>query len=129
MAGNPNPRIDHLTSTQYKPGQSGHPGGRSRYWMTKERLQATLSEMMQLPTGEIRAILSDDTANALDQMIAAIIVKAIDRADAPSFEFLLQRCLGKVQDLSVVEVKQWSDDLKTISLESIKQLAKEKGTE
>ena len=84
----------------FKPGVSGNPAGRPKETIgvkemkkyTRETLALFLNEMLQMPLGEARAVLIDDTAPLVKRAIA----KALIIGDWTDVDKVFDRVVGKV---------------------------------
>lgn len=112
------------SDTQFKPGQSGNPSGKPRQLLTKDKVSSVLGRLAEYTIAHLEALIENPASPSLEVMIAALMVRAAKEGDPNRIEFVLQRSIGKVQDMTTIEVKKWSDDLKTIPIDTLKQLSK-----
>jgi len=89
-------------SKLWKPGQSGNPGGRSKFLLSVEGVKTAIGKHAHMTIGELGQVLTNPETKSMDAMIASIMLKAIKDADCNRFQFLLDRAIGKVKD--VVEI-------------------------
>lgn len=86
-------------ATRFKPGVSGNPGGRPKYWLTPEKIREILSRLLNETEPRLRDMLGLDSGYpASDKWVASIIIKGIENGDASRFAYLLDRAIGKVKE-------------------------------
>lgn len=93
-------------SGQWKPGETGNPGGRPKLpedikaakKLNKIELERLLNLYLTLSSEEISERMTDRTTPALEKMVGSIIQKAVDQGDQQRLTFLLDRLVGKVKD-------------------------------
>lgn len=98
--------------TQFKPGQSGNPHGRSKKFVTSLKAQGyKLSEindcivvMLSMTKEQLKQATSSAKATALEMMISAAILRAIREGNLATFETLASRTYGKPKE--TVEIHQ-----------------------
>ncbi len=114
--------IDNLKP--YKPGQSGNPSGKPLQLLTKDKVSSVLGKFSNMSGTQLNEVLKDPKSTMLELMVAAVMAKAVKDGDPHRLDFLLQRSIGKVSDMTTIEVKQWNEDLKTIPIETLKQVGR-----
>jgi hypothetical protein len=102
--------------TQFKPGQSGNPGGRVKMpddikaakRLNKIELERLLNRLIWMTKEELLAHLRDKETPGFEVLIGNIVLKGIAGGDHQRAEFLIQRLVGKVQDeLKVTGLKPY----------------------
>lgn len=117
-------RVPPPVHTRWKPGESGNKNGKPANLLTKDKVSSVLSKFSHMSPEEIQAVLDDKKSTMLEAMVASVMKRALSDGDPHRLEFLLQRSIGKVQDMTQIEVRQWTDDLKTIPIDTLKQIGK-----
>lgn len=95
---------------QFKKGQVGNPYG---YWgkdpekralrdITTQSLKAAIEISLTESTDKIKAMLEDKETSAGHKIILQAVLNAVEHGDYARFDFMLERCLGKVK--TVVDV-------------------------
>lgn len=94
----------------FKPGQSGNPAGRppnpipdALKKLTKQSLRRTIRIIVKGNIDNVKAILKNPKSSALEVLVAASWLKAIERGDYSAAEHIIQRVIGKIPDRLVVE--------------------------
>lgn len=118
------PKLPPPVHSRFKPGQSGNPGGKPAQLLTKDKVAGVLGKFSGMSGVQLNDVLKDPKSTMLELMVAAVMAKAVKEGDPHRLDFLLQRSIGKVQDMTQIEVRQWTDDLKTIPIDTLKQLSK-----
>lgn len=117
-------RSDHLKPHQFKPGQSGCPGGRGKSLFNKESLNKLTHKYLNLPKSELRKLSKDDDLPAADCIVVANILRAVDQGVTP--DQLLHYLIGKAADVLHAEVKNTSEVLDGVPTESLLKLVNDK---
>jgi hypothetical protein len=101
--------------------QKGKPGGPGRpphppdfkqlKELTRTELEYILNKFMFHTKEEIEAIMKEKTTTAIEAMVGAIILKAVDHGDQIRLNFVLDRLIGKVKDVIDVNGKITLEDL------------------
>jgi len=103
-------------------GQSGNPTGAKKRVITKDTYAAIAEKYLTQSTTELRKLSLDDSVSAIDRMVITQILSAIDKNQVA--ENLMGYCIGKAAEVHQIEAKQWTDDLKTIPIDTLKQISK-----
>lgn len=90
--------------TQFKPGQSGNPGGKKKQLLTKDKVSAIIGKVADNSFEQVKDLVGKETATMLERTVASIFLEAYNKADASKLEFLFQRSIGKVTEQ--IDVKQ-----------------------
>ena len=95
----PKPPVEH----QFKPGQSGNPGGVSRVdrelkRLSKEEFSEVVSLLLRGSTQELRALVASPDTPAFKKWIANVAILGIQKGDMSTLDSLLNRLLGKVKE-------------------------------
>ena len=126
---NPNPK--RQVGRPFQPGNPGGPGRPrgidpklSDYNknLTKVRVIAMLSDMLDCDQDQLDAVLADRKTPALKAAIASVISACIKQGDYSRLEMLLNRTIGKVKDESVIETKNHDETLSKVPREKIVEL-------
>lgn len=97
----------------FKPGQSGNPKGakpipgdiKAARFLNSIELERILNELMyQIEASELDSVLHDSTRKPIEQMVARIILEAIEKGDSLRLDFLLNRLIGKVTEKVKLEI-------------------------
>lgn len=118
---NPN-SLANLKPSQ--PGMTNNPSGRPANLLTKDKVASILGRFSNMSPTDLQAVLDNPKSTMMEAMVASVMKRALADGDPHRLEFLLQRSIGKVQDMTQIEVRQWTDDLKTIPIDTLKQLGK-----
>jgi hypothetical protein len=110
--------------SRFKPGQSGNPGGKPAGILTKDKVAGILGKFAGASREQLQEVIQNPKSTMMEIMIASVMARAAKEGDPHRLEFLLQRSIGKVSDMTTLEVKHWTDDLKTIPLDTLKQISK-----
>lgn len=92
--------------TQWKPGQSGNPGGRiplppevKRFKRTTHRqITEMLAKYWNMEEAEVKRIIKDPKTPAGERIFANIFLGAMSKPDTNLSTFILDRLVGKVKD-------------------------------
>ncbi len=118
----------------FKKGQSGNPGGRKRMpqeikeltFLTKQRMIGVLNQFLYMTKDEIQAKLQDPNINMLEMAIGHIIAKAAKDGDQTRLNFVFDRIVGKVTDVTSQvnkEIVDYNpDDYKEVPREALLKL-------
>lgn len=118
----------------FKKGQSGNPGGRKRMpqeikeltFLTKQRMIGVLNQFLYMTKDEIQAKLQDPNINMLEMAIGHIIAKAAKDGDPTRLNFVFDRIVGKVTDVTSQvnkEIVDYNpDDYKEVPREALLKL-------
>lgn len=98
---NPNPP----KHTRFKPGVSGNPSGKPKGLLTVDQVSAMMGRFCHLTRDELHKVVSDPKSTMLEVTVASILAKAAKDGDYSRLEFLLQRSVGKVKDVSETTIK------------------------
>ena len=90
--------VPWLEPHQWKPGQSGNPGGRPPGILDRDEVKAQLGKFWQMSATEVEAIAQDPKATAGQRMLASIVLKGIKTGDFTGADWLLNRTIGKVKE-------------------------------
>jgi len=90
----------------FKPGETGNPNGRPpvpyeiRELRKHNRLEVeeTFSKYLRMTAKELEEAAKSPYTSALDGMVIAVIMKAVQNGDQWRLNFLLDRVIGKVPD-------------------------------
>ncbi len=127
------PRTDQLKPHQFKKGQTGNPGGRPKIPddirkaanVTTEQFVKTASEFLLMDRTELTKVLQNPEASMIELLIGGILAKAVKDHDSTRAEWIIARTIGKAKDFSEVTIRNWTEDLKTIPIKTLKQIARE----
>ncbi len=104
--------LENLKKNQYKPGQSGNPGGKPPDPITKAiKLLSTqdyidvINVMVESPMSELKKLIEDPKSSSLKVGLARSILKAIQKGEYNVFEKLTDRLIGPVSTKLQVEAK------------------------
>lgn len=119
MAGNPNPKTDHLKPTQFKPGQSGNPTGVAGRPLITATSYSKLAQnyFHNYSVAELRNMSKDDSLKALDRMVIGAVLKAID--SGYTADTLLQYVIGKAPDVLHQTIKDFDKEFSEAPRENI----------
>jgi hypothetical protein len=92
--------------TQFKPGQSGNPGGRPRVdeetkrirQLTKEQFKDLANILLSGTFEDLQRIQDAPETTALTGWTVKVIITAWERGDYKTLDELLNRLIGKVKD-------------------------------
>lgn len=85
----------HLKEHQFKPGQSGCPGGKPKWWLTNGRMKDLISLIGSLPIAEVQLRLENPKTPAMEAFICKVYLKGIELGDTSRLSVLLDRTVGK----------------------------------
>lgn len=85
-------------------GQSGNVSGRPKGIYSRDEIQAVVSKMYRMKVAEVNDILSSPESTMLEIHVANIMIKGSDDGSFQSFDGLMNRTIGKVQDKLQVTV-------------------------
>jgi hypothetical protein len=83
---------------QFKPGQSGNPGGKPKYLLTADKIKTLISKYMDMNKEQLQVAIQASTTPAIELAIASTIAQCIKAGDYSRLEALLQRSIGRVKD-------------------------------
>lgn len=83
---------------QFKPGQSGNPGGKPKYLLSTDRVKTLISKYMDMSGEKLQEAIKDQNTPAVELAIAATLAQCIKIGDYSRLEALLQRAIGKVRE-------------------------------
>jgi hypothetical protein len=97
---------------QFKPGQSGNPGGRPKLpedikkarKLNQVELERAVNHLLFCTRDELQAIVKNPETPMLEVMVASIMAQAATKGDQMRLEFVLARLIGKVKDQLEVTV-------------------------
>jgi hypothetical protein len=93
---------------QFKPGQSGNPGGKPKGILTNDKIQGVIGRFADMTRDELQAVIQNQKSSMLEITVASILAQAAKGGDYTRLEFLLSRTIGKVKDqLEVSTVKPY----------------------
>lgn len=119
--------IDNLKP--YKPGQSGNPSGKPAGLLTKDQVSSVMGKFSHSTREQLQAVITNPKSTMLEIMVASVMARAAKDGDPNRMEFLLQRTIGKVQDLSQIELKKWDAEFEQLPRQNILDvLRKDTGT-
>lgn len=89
--------------TQFKPGQSGNPAGRTPMpeevkklrKLNRTAFEIMLDELMYMSVEQLNAISKDPKTPIVKMAMAAILAKSIQHGDYRRFGYLLEQMIGK----------------------------------
>lgn len=98
---------------RFLPGQSGNPNGRKAIredlkniqLLGEDNARRLIQKLLDMPIGELRLLVADETTPALELLVAKVIERALREGDATRLNFLFDRTVGKVTEKREVEVK------------------------
>lgn len=64
--------------------------------MTPEKVQQSISVALSMNSKQLLAVASDSLSPALNRAVSTILLRSIKSGDPKRFEYLLERCVGKV---------------------------------
>lgn len=82
-------------------GYCPNPGGRPKRQLTADKLADIIDRFSFMLPAELEAIIEAKTAPLIEIQIASIIVAGIKQGDPARLNFILERIIGKVPDLSI----------------------------
>lgn len=95
---------------QWKPGQTGNPGGRPPNpipnvlrKMTNQQLVRIIKAVVKGNIDEIKRIAKDPMSSGMEVAVAMCFSKAAERGDWNTIEKMLERIVGKVPDKLIVD--------------------------
>lgn len=91
MNKNPSP------TTRFKPGNDGHGGGRPPGLITTVQVKKAIAELFEKDKSELADIVKQ-SGKSLYQLLASVILHAIQKGDISKLDGLLCRAVGKVKD-------------------------------
>jgi len=97
---------EHLKKYQFKPGQSGNPGGkiklppdvRENKKYTAIAVTRLLNEFLNMSFEQIKERISAPGTPSLDLMIGKIVAEAVKTGDHARLNFIFDRMIGKVKE-------------------------------
>ncbi len=97
------PRKQPPKSSQFKPGQSGNPGGkiklpediREARKLNQIELERTVNKLLFADRATIHESIKRPETPMLELMVASIMAKAAQTGDQARLEFILCRMIGK----------------------------------
>jgi hypothetical protein len=99
-----------------RPFKKGKPGGPGRPPMapelkgiprlTKEQVEACIAKYQWMGLDELEVAMKDEKRSMLEHMIMSIIHKAVVQGDQGRMEFLLNRTIGKVKDITEIQLPE-----------------------
>ncbi len=93
---------------QFKPGQSGNPGGKPKGLLTAADVSALIGVLSVLTVEELKIRRDDPKGRTHERIIAGEIVAALEKQDYSRLEMLFSRGVGKVKDS--VDVNNFKHD-------------------
>lgn len=111
-----------LKPYHFPKGVSGNPSGSRKRLLTKDSYAAIAEKYLTKSTTELRELSLDDSVSAIDRMVITQILSAIDKNQVA--ENLMGYCIGKAAEVHQIENKVWTEDLKTIPIDTLKQIGK-----
>lgn len=104
---------------QFKPGISGNPGGKPKYFLTRVRVKDIVDKYLSMSRSQLQKLLIDkENTPALELMIAATILFCIEEGDYSRLESLLQRAVGKVKDEIEIETNP-GEEISRLSMNAL----------
>lgn len=112
---------------QFKPGQSGNPGGKpiippevkEAYKLTQHRFTLLVNKYLSMNREQLRAAAQDPAATTLDLIVLKVIQQAIEKGDQVRLSFILDRLIGKVVDkiesTTVIDISITEEKRRTIA--------------
>lgn len=73
--------------------------------LTQDAVKRKVSLFFEKPLPELEALAANPFTSALDAIVATILIRAKKYGDYARLNFLFERCIGKVKDVSEVNVK------------------------
>lgn len=97
---------DNLVPHQFKPGQSGNPGGRpplpeeikKARKLNQIRVSEVVIEFLNMPMRDVKQIMDDPNTPALESMVARIIFEAQKHGDQSRANFVIEHGVGKLRE-------------------------------
>jgi len=91
---------------QFKPGQSGNPGGRPKLpedvkearQLNRVEFERIVNRHLWMTKAQLQEAIKDPAAPLIETMVGTLIAKAIQAGDHIRLEFILCRLIGKVQE-------------------------------
>lgn len=99
---------EQLREYQFKPGQSGCPGGKPKWWLTQGRVKDLISRLGSLRLDEVQRIAADPETPMMEAFMAKVYLKGHETGDVARLNVLLDRTIGK--PVEVVEQHNISHD-------------------
>jgi len=111
----------------WKPGETGNPHGRPQYpedirplaRITKFHIESLLSKYLSVTVDKLKELEKDASLRAIDAMVVKVALKAIVQGDVLRMNFLLDRLIGKVKEVSEVHNIEYSEAYKIIPREEL----------
>lgn len=116
---------DHLKDHQFKPGQSGCPGGLPKWWLTKGRVKDLISRIGSLPITKVQDIVDNPETPAMEAFIAKVYLKGIETGDVTRLNALLDRTIGRPVEVVEQTVHEGQAVVKSVSTDHLVELAKQ----
>lgn len=106
------PRKPPPKHTQFKPGQSGNPGGkvklpediREARKLNQHELERIINKYLYMDRESVKAAISNPATPMMELMVASIVAQAAQKGDHQRLDFVLNRLVGKVRDQ--IDVRQ-----------------------
>lgn len=106
---------------KFRKGQSGNPGGRPRNLITKRDIEVTFQKFATMNAEQIEAVIDDPTSSNLDASVASLW-KLARKANVNALDFILNRAVGKVTDVSEQHIHDHKEILEQIPTEQLLKL-------
>lgn len=110
---------EDLKPYQFKPGQTGNPGGRPKQVITVDKLRTIIDKISLKSMAEIREMVKDESLPIVEMQIAAAMLSAATTGDFSKVALIMDRLLGKVPQVLDQNVK--TEDI-TASKENVTEL-------
>lgn len=102
---------------QFKPGQSGNPGGNRRLppdvqeakQLSRHEFARAINKFFYLTRDQLTEKLKDPELSMVDLMVGSIVARAAKDQDVVRAQFLLDRAIGRVQES--IQVKHTYEDI------------------
>ena len=100
------PQNKHLKP--FPKGVSGNPSGKPKGLLRREDVEAMMGRFAVMTREQLQLVVQNQKSTMLEIMIASVMAKAAKDGDYARLQFLLDRSIGRVKDIS--EVHQHNHD-------------------
>lgn len=122
MAGKGNPAN---LRPPWKPGESGNAAGKPKGILTRDKVEALMGRFAQMSRAELQDVVQNPKSTMIEIMVAAVMARAAKDGDYARLQFLLDRSIGKVKDVSEVHQHSYDAALDAEPRENVLKLLRE----